>query len=61
MVFYSQSTVDKNNVINPKSLTKPFVFSTNDAGFGIVAIQTNADGSNDEESKGKYYFGCLKI
>ncbi len=52
-ILFAKATVDKNNVINPKSLTKPFVFSTNDAGFGIVAIQTNADGSNDEESKGK--------
>ncbi|NLJ96097.1 MAG: family 43 glycosylhydrolase [Clostridiales bacterium] len=53
-VLFATSTIDNNNnTINEKGLKKPYLFYTSDGKFGVVAIRINADGSDDEESKGK--------
>ncbi len=51
-VLFASATIDCNNIINAKGLKKPYLFYTADGSFGVVAIRTNADGSDDEESKG---------
>ncbi len=52
-ILYSKATVGYRNSLNEKGLTKPYLFNTANGHFGIIAVKTNADGSNDEESKGK--------
>ena len=52
-VLFATSTIAYNNTINEKGLKRPYLFYTADGSFGVVAIRINADGSDDEESKGK--------
>jgi GH43 family beta-xylosidase len=52
-VLFATATIADNNTINAKGLKKPYLFYTADNSFGIVAIRTKADGSDDEDSKGK--------
>ena len=52
-ILYASSTISHNNSINEKALKNPFLFYTSDGFFGITAVRINADGSDDEESKGK--------
>lgn len=52
-ILFAASTIAGNNTINEKGLKKPYLFHTADGNFGIVAVRVNADGSEDEESKGK--------
>lgn len=52
-VLFATSTIANNNTINEKGLKKPYLFYTSHGSFAVVAIRTNADGSDDQESKGK--------
>ncbi|HHX12455.1 MAG TPA: family 43 glycosylhydrolase [Clostridiales bacterium] len=52
-VLFATATISSKNTINAKGLKKPYLFYTADGSFGVVAIRINADGSYDEESKGK--------
>ena len=52
-ILFVKATIAADNTLNEKGLKKPYLFHTADGGFGIVAIRVNADGSRDEESKGK--------
>ncbi len=52
-ILYSKATVGFRNSLNEKGLTKPYLFNTANGHFGIIAVKTNADGTYDEESKGK--------
>jgi len=52
-ILFALATVDLNNVIHAKGLKRPYIFSTANGGFGILAVKTNFDGSVDPESKGK--------
>ncbi len=52
-ILFAQATIDSNDVIQPKSLKKPYIFRTKEGDFGIAAIRINADGSKDAESKGQ--------
>jgi len=51
-IVHATATLRPNNTINPKAVTKPYLFRTASGSFGIIAIRTQADGSPDEESKG---------
>lgn len=59
-VFFVTSTIAGNNTINEKGLKKPYIFYTANGDFGIIAIRVNADGSNDEESRGKAVISISK-
>ena len=52
-VLFARSTIAKDNTINAKGLKKPYLFYTADGSFAVLAIRVNADGCDDEESKGK--------
>lgn len=52
-ILYACATIDSRNRIREKGLKKPFLFRTGDGGFGIAAVRVNADGSDDEESRGR--------
>ena len=52
-ILFALATVGYNNTINEKGLIKPYLFNTANGSFGIVAVRINADGSDDNESKGK--------
>jgi GH43 family beta-xylosidase len=52
-ILFASATVANNNTLKEKGLKKPYVFYTANGKFGIVAVRINADGSDDEESKGK--------
>ncbi|MBP7175074.1 MAG: family 43 glycosylhydrolase [Thermoclostridium sp.] len=52
-ILFVKSTVAPDNTLNEKGLKKPYLFLLANGGFGIVAVRINADGSRDEESKGK--------
>lgn len=52
-IVFASSTISQDNTINEKGLKKPYLFYTADGKFGIVAVRINADGSDDNESKGK--------
>ena len=52
-ILFATSTVGADNTIHAKSLKNPWLFRTADGKFGVAAVRVNADGSEDEESKGK--------
>ncbi len=52
-ILFASSTVACNNTLCEKGLKCPYLFYTKNGNFGIVAVRINADGSDDEESKGK--------
>lgn len=52
-ILFASATVACNNTLNEKGLKEPYLFHTASGSFGIVAVRINADGSDDEESKGK--------
>lgn len=52
-ILFATSTITHNNSISEKALKSPFLFYTADGIFGIIAVRINADGSDDEDSKGK--------
>ncbi len=55
-VLFAKATENEDKTMNAKSLKNPCIFSMEDGSFGVVAIRTEADGSEDEESKGKVLF-----
>ena len=50
-ILFVSATVTPNNTLNEKGLKKPYIFHTANGNFGIVAVRTNADGSDDKECK----------
>ncbi|MGE5613764.1 MAG: glycosyl hydrolase, partial [Bacillota bacterium] len=52
-ILFASATVSCINTLNEKGLKSPYLFHTADGGFGIAAVRVNADGSRDDESKGK--------
>lgn len=52
-MLYPSATISSRNTINAKGLKSPYLFRTADNSYGIVAVRTNAEGDDDEESKGK--------
>ncbi len=51
-VFFAKATDNANGTLTAKSLKQPFLFAMKEGGFGVLAIRTEADGANDESSKG---------
>ena len=52
-VLYVKATQREDGTLHAKSLKNPWLFQMEDGTFGITAIRTEADGSEDEEAKGK--------
>lgn len=55
-VLFAKATENEDRSLNAKSLQKPYLFHLKDGSFGVVAVRTEADGSADEQSKGKVLF-----
>src|SRR5690554_3722876 len=51
-ILFALAEIDEKNVIKAKGLKNPYIFQTADGHFGILAVKTNYDGSNDQESRG---------
>ena len=52
-ILYAKATQREDGTLHAKSLKNPWLFQMADGTFGITAIRTEADGSEDEESRGK--------
>jgi GH43 family beta-xylosidase len=52
-VLFAKATENNNGSLNAKSLKNPYIFYLADSTFGILAVRTEADGKNDEESRGR--------
>ncbi|MCG6172920.1 family 43 glycosylhydrolase [Anoxybacillus sp. LAT_35] len=52
-ILFARATENDNGSLNAKSLKNPYIFYLADGTFGVVAVRTESDGTNDEESKGK--------
>ena len=52
-ILFAKATENDNGSLNAKSLKNPYIFYLADGTFGVVAIRTEAEGNNDEQSKGR--------
>ena len=52
-ILYAKATQREDGTLHAKSLKNPWLFQMEDGTFGILAGRTEADGSEDEESRGK--------
>lgn len=52
-VLFAKATENDNGTLNAKSLKNPYIFYLADGTFSVIAVRTESDGENDEESKGK--------
>ena len=52
-ILFPSATIRQPNTLNEKALRNPFIFHTKEGEFGILAVRINADGSEDDESRGK--------
>lgn len=52
-VLFAKATENDNGTLNAKSLKNPYIFYLADGTFGVIAVRTEAEGKNDEQSKGK--------
>ncbi len=52
-ILYAKATQREDGALHAKSLKNPWLFQMAGGAFGILAVRTEADGSEDEESRGK--------
>lgn len=52
-ILFATATISEKNTIQIKALKEPRIFLMPDNRYGIIAVRTNEDGSDDEESMGK--------
>ncbi|WP_459478981.1 family 43 glycosylhydrolase [Clostridium saccharoperbutylacetonicum] len=52
-VLFAKATENKNGSLIAKSLKNPYIFYLADGTFGVITIRTEAEGENDEQSKGR--------
>lgn len=55
-VLFAKATQNENGTLRAKSLKNPYLFRMADGTFGVVAVRTEADGQQDEESRGAVLF-----
>lgn len=55
-VLFALATENTDGSLNPMSLKNPFVFPLKDGRFGVLAVRIEADGDNDESSRGSVLF-----
>lgn len=51
-VLFPLATENANGSLNPKCLKHPYIFNTNNGGYGVIAVRTDGDGNECSESKG---------
>lgn len=52
-ILFARATQNEDGTLNAKSLKKPYLFKMEGSMYGVAAVRTNADGSSDEESRGR--------
>ncbi|MDT8715917.1 family 43 glycosylhydrolase [Clostridium sp. 19966] len=52
-VLFAKASENEERMLYAKSLKNPYIFYMEDGTFGVVAVRIEADGDNDESSKGK--------
>lgn len=55
-VLFAKATQHEDGMLQAKSLKNPYLFPMADGRFGVVAVRTEADGQQDEESRGRSFF-----
>ncbi|MEC0125215.1 family 43 glycosylhydrolase [Paenibacillus pabuli] len=55
-VLFAKATENENGTLNAKSLQNPYVFMLQDGTYGVIAVRTEAEGQQDQESKGAVLF-----
>lgn len=51
-ILFAKATENADGSLNAKSLKSPWLFKKKDGGFGVMAVRVEAEGQNDEESRG---------
>lgn len=51
-VLFAKATENSDGTLNAKSLKKPYIFQKADGTYGVISVRTEADGSDDSQSKG---------
>ncbi|MGB8452531.1 MAG: hypothetical protein WCD89_09370 [Anaerocolumna sp.] len=52
-ILFAKAVIAGDNTIRPQGVKNSFIYRTEEGIFSIFATRVNADGSEDEESKGK--------
>ncbi len=52
-ILFAKATENEDGSLNPKCIKNPFLFQMEDGTFGVMAIRTDGEGGEDEESEGK--------
>ena len=60
-ILFAQALVDDADILRTKGVKNPWIFEMSDGGFGIIAVRVNEDGSIDQESRGLFCSGRLRI
>lgn len=55
-VLFAKATENPDGTLIAKSLKKPYIFRMEDGTYGVLAVRTEADGSEDIQSKGCILF-----
>lgn len=55
-VLFAKATDHEDGTMNAKSLKCPYLFQLENGLFGVIAIRTEAEGGDDEQSKGQALF-----
>lgn len=55
-ILYAKATQREDGTLHAKSLKNPWLFQMADGTFGVTAVRTEADGSEDDEAKGRLLF-----
>lgn len=55
-VLFALATENEDGSLNPMSLRNPYIFHLKDGTFGVLAVRIQADGEEDESSKGSVLF-----
>ncbi|MBU3175667.1 family 43 glycosylhydrolase [Clostridium estertheticum] len=52
-ILFAKATNNENGTLNAKCLKSPYIFYMTEGIFGVLAVRIEADGGNDQQSKGR--------
>lgn len=59
-ILFATATISDENTIVEKGIKNPFIFKTADESYGILAVRVDANGCDDEESRGEVLLWTTK-
>ena len=51
-VLFALATENEDGSLNPKCIKHPYIFNMKNGSFAVIAVRTDGEGGNDEESMG---------